>query len=467
MADAENEANAISVEGLSSVRVSDLSDTDKVINYCLENKIDKDIIDEILVRGYTSMEAFVLLDMADIQSPKIPKGQRRLLVHIAEALRQKTCAPTKSHAIAPGQGTPPITHEAPTTLGTSGSLPGLPQTSAVQSTSQATTAAHRGSLTPGLPNIDSMTMPGPHTLGTLPVGTNAPGLPSLGTASLSGPTSLGNLGTSQQATLTAQPLASSQTSQPLCNQTLVNTLIAQQQQLAQMTSTHPSQGQAQGAFVIPTVQPTWNDPQIHLASATGKSVSPYYDICDFVPSSIEEEVLIGGNGDQRIVVKSGPKKPLLENLTLSQWSIANMAILYKLINEGKLHGPSLLDYLSHTTKIYQLVQRFNLPSVLLYDRECRKLQSAMGFRWGTDVQHLHKLDLIPRDKPPSNPAPPNKKPQNPGSGPRHRPAKRDIDICRNFNSKKGCTYPGCKFRHQCILPECNEAHSATVHTGKN
>ena len=36
-------------------------------------------------------------------------------------------------------------------------------------------------------------------------------------------------------------------------------------------------------------------------------------------------------------------------------------------------------------------------------------------------------------------------------------------MCKSFNSKKGCTYQGCKFRHACILPECIEAHSATVH----
>ena len=98
------------------------------------------------------------------------------------------------------------------------------------------------------------------------------------------------------------------------------------------------------------------------------------------------------------MVKSSPKKPLLENITLSQWSVANMAILYKLLVEGKLQGAALLDYLSHTKKIYQFVQRYSLPSVLQYDRECRKLQAAMGFSWGTDVQHLYKLHLIPQDK---------------------------------------------------------------------
>ena len=38
-------------------------------------------------------------------------------------------------------------------------------------------------------------------------------------------------------------------------------------------------------------------------------------------------------GDQQIVVKSGTRKPKLENLTLSQWSIANLANYLKLVGE--------------------------------------------------------------------------------------------------------------------------------------
>ena len=109
--------------------------------------------------------------------------------------------------------------------------------------------------------------------------------------------------------------------------------------------------------------------------------------------------MLGGQGDQQIVVKSGQKRPKLENMTLSQWSVANRAILYQLVRENKLQGPSLFDYLSYTTKVYQLVQRYNLISVLLYDREYRKLQAALKFRWGTDVQHLSSIHLQARDKP--------------------------------------------------------------------
>ena len=89
----------------------------------------------------------------------------------------------------------------------------------------------------------------------------------------------------------------------------------------------------------------------------------------------------------------------MEGLTFLQWSIANMAILYKLVGKGKLGGSALMDYLLYTTKFYQLVQKYSLVSFLLYDREYRQLQSSMGYRWGTDVNHLHTLHLQPGDNP--------------------------------------------------------------------
>ena len=106
--------------------------------------------------------------------------------------------------------------------------------------------------------------------------------------------------------------------------------------------------------------------------------------------------MVGGSGSNQVVLKSGPKRPKLENVTLAQWSVANLAILYKLHGEDKLTEEGLLDYLSYTTKICQLVQRYNSVSVLLYVREYRKLQCAREFRWGTDVPHLHSVYLQPR-----------------------------------------------------------------------
>ena len=75
------------------------------------------------------------------------------------------------------------------------------------------------------------------------------------------------------------------------------------------------------------------------------------------------------------------KKHKVENVSLAQWTIPNLAILYRLHyhGEGKLTKEGILDYLSYTTKVCQLVQRFNLVSVLLYDKGYRKLQ-CMGNR---------------------------------------------------------------------------------------
>ena len=115
-----------------------------------------------------------------------------------------------------------------------------------------------------------------------------------------------------------------------------------------------------------------------------KSAS-YHDITDFVVGNSEEEIIVGGNGTQQVILKSGPRKPKLEAVTLAQWTVANLGILYKLLGKGKLDSKSILDYLSYTAKVCQLVQRFNLVSVFMYDREYRRLQSTHGFRWGIDT----------------------------------------------------------------------------------
>ena len=69
-------------------------------------------------------------------------------------------------------------------------------------------------------------------------------------------------------------------------------------------------------------------------------------------STVEEEIIVGGNGSQEVVVKSRPPKLKLENVSSAQWSVANLAILYKLVEEGKLHEGYILDYLSFNPADY-------------------------------------------------------------------------------------------------------------------
>ena len=86
-----------------------------------------------------------------------------------------------------------------------------------------------------------------------------------------------------------------------------------------------------------TMPGSWQDPQIYMrSSASGRSAHAYHDIVDFVGrESMEETVVAGMHEGGQIILKLGVK-PKLESLTLSQWSISNLAILYTLVGEGKL-----------------------------------------------------------------------------------------------------------------------------------
>ena len=151
---------------------------------------------------------------------------------------------------------------------------------------------------------------------------------------------------------------------------------------------------------------------------------------------MEEEIIVGGAGSHQVVLKSGPRKPRLENVSLAQWTVANLAILYKLHGESKLSGDAILDYLSYKTKIYQLVQRYNLVSVLFYDREYRKLQCARDFCWGTDVPHLHSVYLQPQIPCPNNLTQRGSNLQAYKSQPTSSPQTLDGKvICKLYNTK--------------------------------
>ena len=216
-----------------------------------------------------------------------------------------------------------------------------------------------------------------------------------------------------------------------------------------------------GTGLVGTLPGTWLDPQVHLLSAaSGRSTSSYHDIIDFAcKDMVEEEVVAGTHEGRQIIIKSGAK-PKLDSLTLSQWSIANLAILYKLLGEGKLDGQGMVDYLSYTTKMYQLTQRYENVSVYFYDREYRKMQACHKFRWGTDVPHLQTMQLTPRaSRNNGRPPPPGKQTLRAGPvTPDGRP------ICKLYNTHRGCGFTDSKFVHACSYRGCGQTHSSTTHS---
>jgi len=210
-----------------------------------------------------------------------------------------------------------------------------------------------------------------------------------------------------------------------------------------------------------TMPGLWQDPQVHLrSSASGRSNNAHYDVVDFIgKDSVEEEVVAGTLEGRQIIVKSGVKAKL-EAITLSQWSIANLAILYRLLGEGKLGDEGVIDYLSYTTKIYQLTQRYENVSVYFYDREYRKLQANHSFRWGTDIPHLQTMQLTPR-APRNNARPP---PNHVRLGQRPGPVTADgRAICKMYNTSRGCSFVDCKFVHACSVKGCTLTHPAMSH----
>ena len=201
--------------------VSDMSETDKVIIYCLDNHINKDVIDKVVLRGYTSMAAFKLMDISDLQSPKIPKGLRCLLLHISQALSKDASPSTEQDTVAPVQ----------------------------------------------------------------PSGTQAP---------------------SALFTGNSQPTHGS-----LYDQTLLNTLVSHQQELSQNMGTgqHTDMPGAIGRLplsAVPVTQIAWNDLQIHIASATGKSVMIFVTLYQ---APWRKKSLLGGMGNRVLWLSPAPKSP--------------------------------------------------------------------------------------------------------------------------------------------------------------
>ena len=192
-------------------------------------------------------------------------------------------------------------------------------------------------------------------------------------------------------------------------------------------------------------------------------------------SSSEKIVAMGEDLD--FVWRAGAKKPKLESLNVAQWSSANIAILYKLVEEGTLPMSNSFDYLSYTSYIYSLVQTHDLVSVFYYDREYRRLQHMHKFRWGTAVNHLAPGFLRLKPVGPSTfvqaesrkPAPKGVEKKLDNTHSKFNFASHTGSgktICRRYNGRMGCNMRGCKFEHVCNVPGCGQAHPGVQHNNK-
>ena len=112
---------------------------------------------------------------------------------------------------------------------------------------------------------------------------------------------------------------------------------------------------------------------------------------------VREEVVGSDTSGAQLVCRAGPRKPRLSSVSIPEWSVANLAILSRLQDDGNLEGNGVLGYLSYTIRVYQLCQRHDAVFVYLCDREYGKLQPQLLFPWGTDVTHLQAMWLKEQD----------------------------------------------------------------------
>ncbi|CAC5401158.1 unnamed protein product [Mytilus coruscus] len=183
-----------------------------------------------------------------------------------------------------------------------------------------------------------------------------------------------------------------------------------------------------------------------------------------------EEKLVSEASGGKLVFKSGPAKPKLETLTVTQWSMANLSIMHKLLAVGDLASSQVMDYLSYTMRLYLFLSSCELVSVLFFNREYRRLQKQHQFRWGTDIPHLHSVFFRPkflqgqysRTTPQTQGSKRVSNKQNLITYASHAPGGKMI--CKKFNSRKGCFMSHCKFEHVCAIPACADKHPAFQHT---
>ena len=192
-------------------------------------------------------------------------------------------------------------------------------------------------------------------------------------------------------------------------------------------------------------------------------------IIDFVDNIIprEDERTISDGGHTKLIVSYGPKKPKLEQVTFSQWVIANTRIFYNLMISRKLNSlEDIQNYLAYTVKVMELSHRFQWPSVLKYDDEFRLLQATYGYPWSFDCNHLHTVILEPIPKTPTSTRSTSRAP---GQSTQFAVTTSEgRTICRSYNSPRGCSFPNCVYEHACNRRvqwgrACGQSHPGHSH----
>ena len=205
------------------------------------------------------------------------------------------------------------------------------------------------------------------------------------------------------------------------------------------TDSQPSQSQTPDATVFLTGPSTKSEAAL--------------DVLDYVHLAAPVQIDVAAcRGPDEVLsefyrAKTGARRPKLQDITVSQWGLANARIMDKLFfsNQGCDIRQARL-YLAYTAKVHDLFTKFERLSVLEYDRQYRIYQAAHKFDWGVDLPHLDTTTLV-AIKPPAM---------------KQQQRVQQDRVCRLYNSIEGCRYGSkCIFTHKCS--QCEERHPAFTH----
>jgi hypothetical protein len=198
------------------------------------------------------------------------------------------------------------------------------------------------------------------------------------------------------------------------------------------------------------------DPRVYLQKPTSSKYRPIVNYVSTASHVSDEEVSIGEGVTVRIAGQNR-KKPRLENVTPAQWVAANSRILAELIEVDGCDMDTVLDYLSYTTKVGELANRFTWQSVMVYDDQYREKQARFGYRWGSDSPHI--ATVVPEERKKPNPM---RSTGTEGKG-RQQPKVTKDRRCVYFNEGRCFHGDQCKFQHACST--CGGSHPQSDHKG--
>lgn len=139
---------------------------------------------------------------------------------------------------------------------------------------------------------------------------------------------------------------------------------------------------------------------------------------------------------ERLVIQADDQHPYA-GIQIAEWGAANCRLMHHLLETGQLKQCDTEYYLAYTTKIFDMVDKFEWSSVLDYDFRYRELQAEHCFNWGTVHPHLELQVLVPRSRPTAD----NK------MRARQKPTVK-VDDCKLYLAHGYCRFgENCRYRH--------------------